>query len=139
MSRSYHNVHRDSDDDHSPKKQIPPKRTQKREIKIQRVKQTEWERYIDKRNLEREISFQVAGIIAKSLQVIYDDSIKRQFVLEKIFINNKPPHFGDWQEEPFSNEIKKEVGMALAWIIQDVLEEEKKLRSIEICYNQDHT
>lgn len=29
--------------------------------------------------------------------------------------------------------------MALAWIIQDVLEEEKKLRSIEICYNQDHT
>lgn len=150
MSRSYHNIHRDPDDDHNPKRQIPPKRTQKREIKIQRTKQIEWEKYIDERNIETGISFQVAGIIAKSLQVSYDESLKTRFMIEKIiedgliifekiFPKNQPLLLSYKTDKKLSNEeIRKEIQIAIMWIMKEAWEEEKKLRSIEICYNQDH-
>ena len=147
MSRSYHNMHWDSDDDHPRKKQIPPKRTEKKEVRIQRAKKWEWERYIDTRNDEREIAFQVAQIISHSLQVLYDDSLRDRFRAEKatelrsmisqkqIPRNQRP--LPEYRKKKLSrDDIKKEVEIALAWIMKESWEEEKKLRSIEICYNQ---
>lgn len=36
------------------------------------------------------------------------------------------------------DEIMKEIQIAITWIMKERTEEEKKLRSIEICYNQQH-